>query len=104
MPSSVNRLAKAVPSRRSTAEQNSFSRAVASMISPPDMAAIMTKLQIAARRPENEFLDCRRRSGGDRAVADRGLQRVGERPEPGADRVEPDRRAAQAPTRPDPQP
>ena len=38
------------------------------------------------------------------AVGDRRLQRPGRRPQPGADRVEPDRRAAQAPPRPHSQP
>ena len=40
----------------------------------------------------------------DRPVADRRLQRAGRRPEPGADGVEPDRRAAQAPPRSHSQP
>ena len=40
----------------------------------------------------------------DRPLADRRLQRAGRRPEPGADGVEPDRRAAQAPPRSHSQP
>jgi hypothetical protein len=45
-----------LPSRRSTAEQNSFRSVVVSMINPPGVAAIMTKLPGAARGAAREAL------------------------------------------------